>query len=157
MEAVALDLRAFAPVLMGPSTRFNFVNVISNGQSRGRTRFSSASGRLLRPLRRSDVVARYGGDEFVILLPETKYGACPATGQQAARLCIRLSLAAREKPQRQLRIACYPLPASSPPRAIPGGRRFAVSFETSVRQTRPSRPPLTFDPNEANKWTVTAS
>ncbi len=92
--------RSFALVLMDLD-RFKFVNDFY-GHLEGDLVLQRVGQILETNCRRSDVVARYGGDEFVILMPET-------TMEQARQLASKLRgwvaadpLASREKYQRQL-------------------------------------------------------
>ncbi len=140
--------RAFALVLMDLD-RFKFVNDFY-GHLEGDLVLQRVGSILETNCRRSDVVARYGGDEFVILMPET-------TMEQARQLSSKLRqwIAAdpllREKNiSASFGIACYPLHGSSPQELIQvadasmylskhqGGN--AVSTADHV------------DPNEAKRW-----
>lgn len=71
------------------------------GHAEGDIALTKVSALLRRMLRRSDVVARWGGDEFLVLLPET--GA-----RQAARVAEKIVLSVR----RLSRANCWPLTSS---------------------------------------------
>jgi diguanylate cyclase (GGDEF)-like protein/putative nucleotidyltransferase with HDIG domain len=108
--------RAFALVLMDLD-RFKFVNDFY-GHLEGDLVLQRVGQILETNCRRSDVVARYGGDEFVILMPET-------TMEQARQLSSKLRgwVAAdpllREKNiSASFGIASYPLHGSSPQELI---------------------------------------
>ena len=108
--------RSFALVLMDLD-RFKFVNDFY-GHLEGDLVLQRVGQILETNCRRSDVVARYGGDEFVILMPET-------TMEQARQLASKLRgwVAAdpllREKNiSASFGIACYPLHGSSPQELI---------------------------------------
>jgi len=108
--------RSFALVLMDLD-RFKFVNDFY-GNLEGDLVLQRVGQILETNCRRSDVVARYGGDEFVILMPET-------TMEQARQLSSKLRgwVAAdpllREKNiSASFGIASYPLHGSSPQELI---------------------------------------
>jgi diguanylate cyclase (GGDEF)-like protein len=108
--------RSFALVLMDLD-RFKFVNDFY-GHLEGDLVLQRVGQILETNCRRSDVVARYGGDEFVILMPET-------TMEQARQLSSKLRgwVAAdpllREKNiSASFGIASYPLHGSSPQELI---------------------------------------
>ena len=140
--------RAFALVLMDLD-RFKFVNDFY-GHLEGDLVLQRVGQILETNCRRSDVVARYGGDEFVILMPETSM-------EQARQLASKLRgwvaadpLLREKNVTASFGIACYPLHGSSPQELIQvadasmylskhqGGN--AVSTADHV------------DPNEAQRW-----
>jgi diguanylate cyclase (GGDEF)-like protein/putative nucleotidyltransferase with HDIG domain len=108
--------RSFALVLMDLD-RFKFVNDFY-GHLEGDLVLQRVGQILETNCRRSDVVARYGGDEFVILMPET-------TLEQARQLASKLRgwvstdpLLREKNISASFGIACYPLHGSSPQELI---------------------------------------
>ena len=108
--------RAFALVLMDLD-RFKFVNDFY-GHLEGDLVLQRVGHILEANCRRSDVVARYGGDEFVILMPETSM-------EQARQLASKLrswvcadNLLREKNVSASFGIACYPLHGSSPQELI---------------------------------------
>ena len=85
--------RPFAIVLMDLD-RFKFVNDFY-GHLEGDVVLQRVAHILEQNCRRSDVVARYGGDEFVILMPETTIDQSRALAEQTPRLDRFRSAAAR--------------------------------------------------------------
>jgi diguanylate cyclase (GGDEF)-like protein len=62
-------------------------------------------------LRQTDVVARYGGDEFVVLLPETPCSGAVGVAERIRRKVETTALATREKGLTatvSIGVACYP-------------------------------------------------
>lgn len=96
--------RPFA-VLLADLDHFKRVND-TYGHSVGDQVLREVAGRLLQHLRESDILARWGGEEFLILAPESDL-------QQAHRLAQRLLEAIRETPMSgvhvtlSLGVACY--------------------------------------------------
>src|SRR5271165_3936406 len=108
--------RSFALVLMDLD-RFKFVNDFY-GHLEGDLVLQRVGQILEGNCRRSDVVARYGGDEFVILMPET-------TMEQARQLASKLRgwvssdpLLREKNITASFGIACYPLHGSTPQELI---------------------------------------
>ena len=140
--------RAFALVLMDLD-RFKFVNDFY-GHLEGDLVLQRVGHILETNCRRSDVVARYGGDEFVMLMPETNM---EHARQLASKL--RTSVAAdallREKNiSASFGIACYPLHGSSPQELI---QVADASMYLSKHQGGNAVSTADhFDPNEARKW-----
>ena len=140
--------RAFALVLMDLD-RFKFVNDFY-GHLEGDLVLQRVGHILETNCRRSDVVARYGGDEFVILMPET-------TMEQARQLATKLKgwvssdpLLREKNISASFGIACYPLHGSSPQELI---QVADASMYLSKHQGGNAVSTADhFDPNEAKKW-----
>jgi len=108
--------RSFALVLMDLD-RFKFVNDFY-GHLEGDLVLQRVGQILETNCRRSDVVARYGGDEFVVLMPET-------TMEQARQLASKLRgwisadpLLREKNISASFGVACYPLHGASPQELI---------------------------------------
>jgi diguanylate cyclase (GGDEF)-like protein/putative nucleotidyltransferase with HDIG domain len=140
--------RSFALVLMDLD-RFKFVNDFY-GHLEGDLVLQRVGHILETNCRRSDVVARYGGDEFVILMPETNM---EHARQLASKLRGWISADAllREKNiSASFGIACYPLHGSSPQELI---QVADASMYLSKHQGGNAVSTADhFDPNEAKKW-----
>jgi diguanylate cyclase (GGDEF)-like protein/putative nucleotidyltransferase with HDIG domain len=140
--------RAFALVLMDLD-RFKFVNDFY-GHLEGDLVLQRVGHILETNCRRSDVVARYGGDEFVILMPET-------TMEHARQLASKLrgwiaadTLLREKNISASFGIACYPLHGSSPQELI---QVADASMYLSKHQGGNAVSTADhFDPNEAKKW-----
>jgi diguanylate cyclase (GGDEF)-like protein/putative nucleotidyltransferase with HDIG domain len=140
--------RAFALVLMDLD-RFKFVNDFY-GHLEGDLVLQRVGHILETNCRRSDVVARYGGDEFVILMPET-------TMEHARQLATKLKgwvssdpLLREKNISASFGIACYPLHGSSPQELI---QVADASMYLSKHQGGNAVSTADhFDPNEARKW-----
>ncbi len=140
--------RAFALVLMDLD-RFKFVNDFY-GHLEGDLVLQRVGQILETNCRRSDVVARYGGDEFVILMPET-------TMEHARQLASKLRgwvsadpLLREKNISASFGIACYPLHGSSPQELI---QVADASMYLSKHQGGNAVSTADhFDPNEAKKW-----
>src|SRR6266446_4534038 len=140
--------RAFALVLMDLD-RFKFVNDFY-GHLEGDLVLQRVGHILEANCRRSDVVARYGGDEFVILMPETSM-------EQARQLASKLRgwvsadpLLREKNISASFGIACYPLHGSSPQELI---QVADASMYLSKHQGGNAVSTADhFDPNEAKKW-----
>jgi diguanylate cyclase (GGDEF)-like protein/putative nucleotidyltransferase with HDIG domain len=140
--------RAFALVLMDLD-RFKFVNDFY-GHLEGDTVLQRVGHILEANCRRSDVVARYGGDEFVILMPETSM-------EQARQLASKLrswvcadNLLRDKNVSASFGIACYPLHGSSPQELI---QVADASMYLSKHQGGNAVSTADhFDPGEAKKW-----
>jgi diguanylate cyclase (GGDEF)-like protein/putative nucleotidyltransferase with HDIG domain len=108
--------RAFALVLMDLD-RFKFVNDFY-GHLEGDLVLQRVGHILETNCRRSDVVARYGGDEFVILMPETNMEHARQLSSKL-RGWVAVDPLLREKNiSASFGIACYPLHGSSPQELI---------------------------------------
>jgi diguanylate cyclase (GGDEF)-like protein/putative nucleotidyltransferase with HDIG domain len=140
--------RAFALVLMDLD-RFKFVNDFY-GHLEGDLVLQRVGHILEANCRRSDVVARYGGDEFVILMPETNM-------EHARQLATKLrgwvsadSLLREKNISASFGIACYPLHGSTPQELI---QVADASMYLSKHQGGNAVSTADhFDPNEAKKW-----
>jgi len=140
--------RAFALVLMDLD-RFKFVNDFY-GHLEGDLVLQRVGQILETNCRRSDVVARYGGDEFVILMPET-------TMEHARQLATKLKgwvssdpLLREKNISASFGIASYPLHGSSPQELI---QVADASMYLSKHQGGNAVSTADhFDPNEAKKW-----
>ena len=140
--------RAFALVLMDLD-RFKFVNDFY-GHLEGDLVLQRVGHILETNCRRSDVVARYGGDEFVILMPETNM-------EHARQLSTKLRgwvsadpLLREKNISASFGIACYPLHGSSPQELI---QVADASMYLSKHQGGNTVSTADhFDPNEAKKW-----
>ena len=140
--------RAFALVLMDLD-RFKFVNDFY-GHLEGDLVLQRVGQILETNCRRSDVVARYGGDEFVILMPETNM-------EHARQLATKLRgwvsadpLLREKNISASFGIACYPLHGSSPQELI---QVADASMYLSKHQGGNAVSTADhFDPNEAKKW-----
>ncbi len=140
--------RAFALVLMDLD-RFKFVNDFY-GHLEGDLVLQRVGHILETNCRRSDVVARYGGDEFVILMPETNMEHARQLSSKL-RGCVAVDSLLREKNiSASFGIACYPLHGSSPQELI---QVADASMYLSKHQGGNTVSTADhFDPNEAKKW-----
>jgi len=140
--------RAFALVLMDLD-RFKFVNDFY-GHLEGDLVLQRVGHILEANCRRSDVVARYGGDEFVMLMPETNM-------EHARQLATKLRgwvsadpLLREKNISASFGIACYPLHGSTPQELI---QVADASMYLSKHQGGNAVSTADhFDPNEAKKW-----
>src|SRR6201997_5356060 len=140
--------RAFALVLMDLD-RFKFVNDFY-GHLEGDLVLQRVGQILETNCRRSDVVARYGGDEFVILMPET-------TMEQARQLAAKLRgwvsadpLLREKNISASFGIACYPLHGSSPQELIQVADASMYLSKHQGGNTVSTADHV--DPNEARRW-----
>ncbi|MDP9339932.1 MAG: diguanylate cyclase [Acidobacteriota bacterium] len=140
--------RSFALVLMDLD-RFKFVNDFY-GHLEGDLVLQRVGHILETNCRRSDVVARYGGDEFVILMPETNMEHARQLSSKL-RACVTADSLLREKNiSASFGIACYPLHGSSPQELI---QVADASMYLSKHQGGNTVSTADhFDPNEAKKW-----
>jgi diguanylate cyclase (GGDEF)-like protein len=140
--------RSFALVLMDLD-RFKFVNDFY-GHLEGDLVLQRVGQILETNCRRSDVVARYGGDEFVILMPET---AMEQARQLAGKLrsWIAADPLLREKNiSASFGIACYPLHGSSPQELIQVADASMYLSKHQGGNTVSTADHV--DPNEARRW-----
>jgi len=140
--------RSFALVLMDLD-RFKFVNDFY-GHLEGDLVLQRVGQILETNCRRSDVVARYGGDEFVILMPET-------TMEQARQLSSKLRgwvvsdpLLREKNISASFGIACYPLHGASPQELIQVADASMYLSKHQGGNTVSTADHV--DPNEARRW-----
>src|SRR5271165_5820091 len=140
--------RSFALVLMDLD-RFKFVNDFY-GHLEGDLVLQRVGQILETNCRRSDVVARYGGDEFVILMPET-------TMEQARQLSSKLRgwvsadpLLREKNITASFGIACYPLHGSTPQELIQVADASMYLSKHQGGNTVSTADHV--DPNEARRW-----
>ncbi|HVM74205.1 MAG TPA: diguanylate cyclase [Candidatus Saccharimonadales bacterium] len=140
--------RSFALVLMDLD-RFKFVNDFY-GHLEGDLVLQRVGQILETNCRRSDVVARYGGDEFVILMPET-------TMEQARQLSSKLRgwvsadpLLREKNISASFGIASYPLHGSSPQELIQVADASMYLSKHQGGNTVSTADHV--DPNEAKRW-----
>ena len=140
--------RSFALVLMDLD-RFKFVNDFY-GHLEGDLVLQRVGQILETNCRRSDVVARYGGDEFVILMPET-------TMEQARQLSSKLRgwiasdpLLREKNISASFGIASYPLHGSAPQELIQVADASMYLSKHQGGNTVSTAEHI--DPNEARRW-----
>jgi len=140
--------RPFALVLMDLD-RFKFVNDFY-GHLEGDQVLQKVGQILESNCRRSDVVARYGGDEFVILMPETSMEHARQLAGKLRNWVSADSLLREKNISASFGIACYPLHGSSPQELI---QVADASMYLSKHQGGNAVSTADhFDPNEAKKW-----
>ena len=140
--------RAFALVLMDLD-RFKFVNDFY-GHLEGDLVLQRVGHILETNCRRSDVVARYGGDEFVILMPETSMEHARQLANKLRGWVSADPLLREKNISASFGIACYPLHGSSPQELI---QVADASMYLSKHQGGNAVSTADhFDPNEAKKW-----
>ncbi len=140
--------RSFALVLMDLD-RFKFVNDFY-GHLEGDLVLQRVGQILETNCRRSDVVARYGGDEFVILMPET-------TMEQARQLSSKLRgwiasdpLLREKNISASFGIASYPVHGSAPQELIQVADASMYLSKHQGGNTVSTAEHI--DPNEARRW-----
>jgi diguanylate cyclase (GGDEF)-like protein/putative nucleotidyltransferase with HDIG domain len=140
--------RAFALVVMDLD-RFKFVNDFY-GHLEGDLVLQRVGQILEANCRRSDVVARYGGDEFVILMPETNMEHARQLAQKLRGWVSADPLLREKNISASFGIACYPLHGSTPQELI---QVADASMYLSKHQGGNAVSTADhFDPNEAKKW-----
>src|SRR3989475_4547846 len=140
--------RAFSLVLMDLD-RFKFVNDFY-GHLEGDLVLQRVGHILEQNCRRSDVVARYGGDEFVILMPETNMEHARQLASKLRGWVSADPLLREKNISASFGIACYPLHGSSPQELI---QVADASMYLSKHQGGNAVSTADhFDPNEAKKW-----
>ena len=115
--------------------RFKFVNDFY-GHLEGDVVLQRVAHILEQNCRRSDVVARYGGDEFVILMPETTIDQSRALASKLRGWVASDPLLRDKNVTGSFGIAAYPLHGSTPQELIQVADSFDVSLETPRRQRR---------------------
>jgi diguanylate cyclase (GGDEF)-like protein/putative nucleotidyltransferase with HDIG domain len=140
--------RSFSLVLMDLD-RFKFVNDFY-GHLEGDLVLQRVGHILEQNCRRSDVVARYGGDEFVILMPETNIEHARQLASKL-RAWVSSDPLLREKSiTASFGIASYPLHGSTPQELI---QVADASMYLSKHQGGNAVSTADhYDPNEAKKW-----
>jgi diguanylate cyclase (GGDEF)-like protein/putative nucleotidyltransferase with HDIG domain len=140
--------RSFALVLMDLD-RFKFVNDFY-GHLEGDLVLQRVGQILETNCRRSDVVSRYGGDEFVILMPETNMEHARQLASKLRGWIAADPLLREKNISASFGIACYPLHGSSPQELI---QVADASMYLSKHQGGNAVSTADhFDPNEARKW-----
>jgi len=140
--------RSFALVLMDLD-RFKFVNDFY-GHLEGDLVLQRVGQILETNCRRSDVVARYGGDEFVILMPETNMEHARHLAGKLRGWVSTDPLLREKNLSASFGIACYPLHGSSPQELI---QVADASMYLSKHQGGNAVSTADhFDQNEARKW-----
>jgi diguanylate cyclase (GGDEF)-like protein/putative nucleotidyltransferase with HDIG domain len=135
--------RAFALVLL-ELDRFKFVNDFY-GHLEGDIVLQRVGQILETNCRRSDVVARYGGDEFVILMPETNMEHARQWARKLRGWVSSDPLLREKNISASFGIACYPLHGSSPQEIIQvADASLYLSKHQGGNEVR--------DPNQAKKW-----
>jgi diguanylate cyclase (GGDEF)-like protein/putative nucleotidyltransferase with HDIG domain len=140
--------RSFSLVLMDLD-RFKFVNDFY-GHLEGDLVLRRVGEILEENCRRSDIIARYGGDEFVILMPETSM-------EQARQLASKLRswisadpLLREKNISASFGIACYPLHGSSPQELIQVADASMYLSKHQGGNTVSTADHV--DPNETRRW-----
>jgi diguanylate cyclase (GGDEF)-like protein len=97
-------------VLMIDSDSLKEVND-AHGHDAGNRLLRLAVDCIQRQLRQTDLIARYGGDEFVVLLPETPCSGAAGVAERIRKSIESTPLVTREKQLAttvSIGIACYP-------------------------------------------------
>jgi diguanylate cyclase (GGDEF)-like protein len=83
----------------------------THGHDCGSAMITMFADRIQQTVRRSDVIARFGGDEFVVLLPETKLARVGAAAERVRKAIEKSTLqvpGAEERVSVSIGIAAYP-------------------------------------------------
>jgi diguanylate cyclase (GGDEF)-like protein/putative nucleotidyltransferase with HDIG domain len=140
--------RPFSLVIMDLD-RFKFVNDFY-GHLEGDLVLQRVGHILETNCRRSDIVARYGGDEFVILMPETNIEHARQLASKLRGWVSADPLLREKNVSASFGIASYPLHGSSPQELI---QVADASMYLSKHQGGNAVSTADhFDPNEAKKW-----
>jgi diguanylate cyclase (GGDEF)-like protein/putative nucleotidyltransferase with HDIG domain len=140
--------RPFSLVLIDLD-RFKFVNDFY-GHLEGNQVLQRVSKILEENCRRSDVVARYGGDEFVILMPETNMEqARQLSGKLRAMLCSETLLRERNI-SGSFGIASYPVHGSTPQELVQVAD--SAMYLSKHQGGNAVSSAEHFDANEAKRW-----
>lgn len=140
--------RAFSLVLLDLD-RFKFVNDFY-GHLEGDLVLNRVGAILEQSCRRSDVVSRYGGDEFVILMPETSIEQCRQIADKLRANIYGDSLLRDKNVTASIGIASFPVHGSTPQELI---QIADASMYLSKHQGGNAVSTAEhFDANESKKW-----
>lgn len=140
--------RPFSIVLIDLD-RFKFVNDFY-GHLEGDLVLQRVARILEQTCRRSDVVARYGGDEFVVLMPETNIEQARQLAAKLRQIVASDDLLREKNIGGSFGVASFPVHGSTPQELI---QLADSSMYLSKRQGGNAVSSAEhFDPNEAKKW-----